>query len=190
MSDVAATNLFDGPPGDPDSARRMLVLVYDELRHAAARMMAQEKPGQTLTATALVHEVYLRLLGKDEKPTFENRRHFFVAAAEAMRRILVEAARRKGRHRHGGKLERVDLDDSLLAMLPKPDELLAVDDAVDDLAKTDPPVGQLVKLHCFAGLTLEEAAGILDIAPRTAYRQWAFARAWLFRNLQRTPRSG
>jgi RNA polymerase sigma factor (TIGR02999 family) len=191
MNDTPAPASHDRP-ADPESARRMLLLVYDELRHAAARMMAQEKPGQTLTATALVHEVYLRLLGKDQQPTFDNRRHFFVAAAEAMRRILVEAARRKGRHRHGGQLERVDLDDSLLATLPKPDELLAVDDAVDDLANTDPLVAQLVKLHVFAGLTLEEAARILEIAPRTAYRQWAFARAWLFRNLRQgqTPPAG
>jgi RNA polymerase sigma factor (TIGR02999 family) len=189
MSDSA---LFTGPPGDPESAERMLMLVYGELRQVAARMMAHEKPGQTLTATALVHEVYLRLLGADKQPRFENRRHFFVAAAEAMRRILVEAARRKGREKHGGQFERVDLDDSLLASLPKPDELLAVHEAVDDFAQTDPLAAELVKLHCFAGLTLEEAAEILDMPPRTAYRNWAFARSWLFRNLRQgqTPLSG
>jgi RNA polymerase sigma factor (TIGR02999 family) len=183
---------FTNPAGDAESAQRMLSLVYDELRLVAARMMAREKPGQTLSATALVHEVYLRLLGTDTQPRFENRRHFFVAAAEGMRRILVEAARRKGREKHGGQFERIDLDDSLLASLPKPDELLAVHEAVDDFAQTDAATAELVKLHCFAGLTLEEAAQILEMPARTAYRNWAFARSWLFRHLKQgqTPLSG
>ena len=167
--------------GDPHAAEQLLPLVYDELRLLAAQKLAHEKPGQTLQATALVHEVYLRLVG-DQK--FENSRHFFAAAAEAMRRILVENARRKGRLRHGGQRQRVDVPADLPAGAEALDDVVAVDEALDaPLAREDPSTAELVKLHYFAGLTLEEAALQLGISARTAYRNWSYARAWLFRRL-------
>jgi RNA polymerase sigma factor (TIGR02999 family) len=167
--------------GDPHAAQQLLPLVYEELRKLAAQKLALEKPGQTLQATALVHEAYLRLVGDQH---FDNRHHFFAAAAEAMRRILVENARRKKRLRHGGAFQRVDLPEDLHAAEGSPEDVLAVDQALDQLAVADPPTYELVKLVYFAGLTMEQAAQTLGIAPRTAYRNWTYARAWLFRRLQ------
>jgi RNA polymerase sigma factor (TIGR02999 family) len=166
--------------GDPQAAGRLLPLVYDELRRLAAQKLAHEKPGQTLDATALVHEAYLRLVGDQ---AFANRRHFFAAAAEAMRRLLVERARRKGRLRHGGGLRQVELRDDLPAADEADAEVLAVDEALDQLARHDPEAAELVRLHFFAGLTIERAADLLGVSPRTAYRNWQYARAWLFRRL-------
>jgi RNA polymerase sigma factor (TIGR02999 family) len=166
--------------GDPLAASQLLPLVYDELRHLAAQKLAQEKPGQTLQATALVHEAYLRLVGNQQ---FANRRHFFAAAAEAMRRILVENARRKRSDKRGGGWQRVDFPEDGLALNCPVEEVLAVDEALDQFAQEEPQTAELVKLHFFAGLTLEEAAELLELPARTAYRNWAFARAWLYRRL-------
>jgi RNA polymerase sigma factor (TIGR02999 family) len=165
---------------DPIAARQLLPLVYDELRKLAAMKLAQEKPGQTLEATALVHEVYLRLVGEQQ---FENRRHFFAAAAEAMRRILVENARHKKALRHGGERQRVELPEEALAIQPPVEDILAVDEALEKLSTEDAQAAELVKLHFFTGLTLEAVADMLGLSHRTAYRNWAFARAWLFRQL-------
>jgi RNA polymerase sigma factor (TIGR02999 family) len=169
--------------GDLHAAERLLPLVYDELRRLAAGHMAREKPGQTLDATALVHEAYLRLVGPADERRWENRGHFFAAAAEAMRRILVEQARRKGRARHGGGQRRVDLDESGVAAKPPDDDLLAIDEALTRLAKLDPKKAELVKLRFFAGLTMPEAAVALGISLATAERHWAFARTWLYAEL-------
>lgn len=170
--------------GNPKAAGELLPLVYDELRKLAAHKMAGERPGQTLQPTALVHEAWLRLVG-DRAPDFENRAHFFAAAAEAMRRILVETARRKKRLKHGGQLERVDADAVELPLPMPDDELLALDDALDGLATVDPRAAEVVKLCYFVGLTKERAAHELDISLSTAERLWAFARAWLFREMQK-----
>jgi RNA polymerase sigma factor (TIGR02999 family) len=169
--------------GNPDATDQLLPLVYDELRKLAAQKMAQEAPGQTLQPTALVHEAYLRLVGVEKAQHWDGRGHFFAAAAEAMRRILVENARRKKRLRHGGAFQRVELSEDLLAAEGLPEDVLAVDEALDQLAAADPATAELVKLVYFAGLTMEQAADTLGIAPRTAYRNWAYARAWLFRRL-------
>ncbi len=166
--------------GEPHAAEQLLPLVYDELRELAARRMAHEAPGQTLQATALVHEAYLRLAGGAECP-WNSRGHFFAAAAEAMRRILVEAARRKGRVRHGGEHRRVDLDD-IPAEQPAED-LLAIDEALTRLARLDPVRAELVKLRFFAGLTMPEAAAALGVSLATAERYWTFARTWLYTQL-------
>jgi RNA polymerase sigma factor (TIGR02999 family) len=166
--------------GDPHAAEQLLPLVYEELRKLAAQKMAQEAPGQTLQATALVHEAYLRLVDVEKTQHWNSRGHFFAAAAEAMRRILVENARRKKRLHHGGAFQRVELPENLLADERSPADVLAVDDALDQLAAVDPPAAELIKLVYFAGLTMEQAAEALGIALRTAYRNWAFARAWLF----------
>ena len=168
--------------GDPQAADRLLPFVYDELRRLAAQRLAQEKPGQTLHATALVHEAYLRLVGKGDEPPWNGRGHFFAAAAEAMRRILVENARRKRRPKHGGDRQRIELDEALSATGPRHD-LLALDEALTLLATREPVKAELVKLRYFAGLSLEEAAACLDISPATAKRYWAVARAWLFASL-------
>ena len=187
----------DGPPsmnevtrileaieqGDPSAADRLLPLVYDELRKLAATRLAREKPGQTLQATALVHEAYLRLVGSDDAKPWNGRGHFFGAAAEAMRRILVENARRKARIRHGGGLNRIDLDRIDLAADEASDELLALNEALDRLADEEPTVAEVVKLRHFAGLTIEQAAAALGISVRTANRHWAYARAWLYQQL-------
>jgi RNA polymerase sigma factor (TIGR02999 family) len=165
--------------GDRRAAAELLPLVYDELRNLAAARMAAEKPGHTLNATALVHEAYLKLVGNQ---AFDGRGHFFAAAAEAMRRILVDAARRKAAAKHGGGRARVELPEHLPAARADSD-VLAVDEALDQLAAEDPAVAELVKLHVFAGLTIDDAAAALGIAPRTAYRNWQYARAWLFRRL-------
>jgi RNA polymerase sigma factor (TIGR02999 family) len=170
--------------GDPHASEQLLPLVYEELRKLAAQKMAQEAPGQTLQPTALVHEAYLRLVGVAKAQHWDSRRHFFAAAAEAMRRILVENARRKKRLRHGGDFQRVELSEDLHAVEGAPEDVLAVDQALNQLAVADPPTYELVKLVYFAGLTMEQAAETLGIAPRTAYRNWTYARAWLFRRLQ------
>jgi RNA polymerase sigma factor (TIGR02999 family) len=166
--------------GDPHAAAQLLPLVYDELRKLAAEKMAQEKPGQTLEATALVHEAYLRLVeGKrrGSSPPWENRRHFFAAAAQAMRHILVEKARHNKRRKHGGGLQRVDLADYAG---PTADEaLLALDEALGQLAAEDPLAARVVELHHFAGLGHEQIAGVLDITVYQARQKWAYARAWL-----------
>jgi RNA polymerase sigma factor (TIGR02999 family) len=165
--------------GDPRAAAELLPLVYEELRKLAAAQMSHEKPGHTLDATALVHEAYLRLVG-DQR--FDGRGHFFAAAAEAMRRILVENARRRNADKRGGGRARVDLPEHLPAARADSD-VLAVDEALDLLAAEEPQVAELVKLHFFAGLTIDAAAAALGVSPRTAYRDWQFARAWLFRRL-------
>ena len=168
--------------GTPQAAERLLPLVYDELRSFAARRLAQEKPGQTLQATALVHEAWLKLAGGVEKPNWNDRTHFFAAAAEAMRRILVDNARRKRCVRHGGELERVDLEHiQMPAPAQSEDDLLAVHEALDELASLEPRKAELVKLRFFIGLTFAEAAEVLGISEITAKRDWAFARAWLYR---------
>src|SRR5262245_39355342 len=180
MSDV--TRLLDAAAaGDRQAAADLLPLVYAELRQLAAARMSQEAPGQTLDATALVHEAYLRLVGPADARVWDGRGHFFAAAAEAMRRILVEAARRKGRARHGGGRRRIELADVPAAV---PDEdLLALDEALGRLAARDPARADLVKLRYFAGLTVPQAAAALGVSVATAERHWAFARAWLFAEL-------
>ena len=166
-------------PGEAKPARELLPMVYDELRRLAAQRLARESPGQTLQATALVHEAYLRLVGGDPDRPWDGRGHFFAAAAEAMRRILVENARRRHRLKRGGRRARVDLDDAQPAAPETDDDLLALDEALEKLAAKDPAKAQLVQLRVFAGLTLAEAAGILGISTSTADRYWAYARAWL-----------
>jgi RNA polymerase sigma factor (TIGR02999 family) len=165
--------------GDPSAAEQLLPLVYDELRKLAAQKLAQERPGQTLEATALVHEAYLRLVDVEQAQHWNSRGHFFAAAAEAMRRILVEDARRKHRHKHGGGREKVPLDPNLLADNSGAEELLAINDALDRLAEQDQQAAQLVKLRYFSGLSVEEAAAALGIPRSTAYVHWSFARATL-----------
>jgi len=170
--------------GDSQAAEQLVPLVYDELRKLAAAMMALETPGQTLQPTALVHEAYLRLVDAKEPGHWASRRHFFCAAAEAMRRILVENARHKHSLKCGGTLVRVDLDDCDLAMPERDDSLFALDEAIDKLARTDREAAEFVTLRYFAGLTSEQAAEALGIAPRTADRLWVYARAWLRKELE------
>jgi RNA polymerase sigma factor (TIGR02999 family) len=165
--------------GDPHAAGRLLPLVYDELRRLAAQRLAQETPGQTLQPTALVHEAYLRLVGEDEGQNWDSRGHFFAAAAEAMRRILVDNARRKKRGKHGGHLQRLSLEDRDVPVESPPDDVLALDDALTRLAETDPEAARVVQLHFFAGLPIEQVAETLGVSRATAYRQWAYARARL-----------
>jgi RNA polymerase sigma factor (TIGR02999 family) len=169
--------------GDPEAASQLLPLVYEELRQLAAQKLALEKPGQTLDPTALVHEAYLRLTGDQPRQPWQGRAHFFAAAAEAMRRILIEKARRKRRLRHGGDRKRQPLDSKVLAEDSAEEQLLAVHDALDRLAETDAAIAELVKLRYFVGLTLEQAAEVLGVSGRTADRQWAYAKAWLYREL-------
>ena len=179
MSDV--TRILSAiEKGDPHAAEELLPLVYDELRKLAADRMAQERPGQTLQATALVHEAYLRLVDDKKAQHWDSRGHFFAAAAEAMRRILVESARKKKRLRHGGGRQRVDLQEAVsLADSPQDDDLLALDEALTRLAAREPAKAELVKLRYFAGLSIDEAADLMHISRSTAKRYWAFARAWL-----------
>ncbi|MBY0229180.1 MAG: sigma-70 family RNA polymerase sigma factor [Gemmataceae bacterium] len=183
MADL--TRLLDAAAaGDREAAAGLLPLVYDELRRLAAARMASEKPGQTLDATALVHEAYLRLVGDQ---AFDNRGHFFAAAAEAMRRILVEAARRKKREKHGGRMKRVGLDEADLAAPDPRLDLVALDEALTRLAAEDAQAARLVELRHFAGLPIPDAASALGVSPRTADRLWAYARAWLHRDLAGRP---
>jgi RNA polymerase sigma factor (TIGR02999 family) len=182
--------------GDPQASAQLLPLVYDELRKLAAWKLAHEKPGQTLDATALVHEAYVRLAANGgqeplvEEPRWENRGHFFAAAAEAMRRILVENARRKRSRKHGGGLARRELDGGQLAGPEPEDDLLALDEALNLLAAKHPLKAELVKLRYFAGLTADQAALALGISPSTADRNWDYARAWLRRAIDRGGASG
>ena len=165
-------------PGDPKAADELLPLVYEELRRLAAAKMALETPGQTLQPTALVHEAWLRLVGNDNRK-WNDHTHFFAAAAEAMRRILVDNARRKRALRHGGGQSPVELPEIAVETAPKDDQLLAVNEALDKLAAIEPQKAELVKLRYFVGMTIEEAAQVLGISERTAKRQWAYARGWL-----------
>ena len=175
--------------GEPHAAAQLLPLVYDELRKLAAQRLAQEKPGQTLQATALVHEAYLRLVAspggesRGSEPKWNSRGHFFAAAAEAMRRILVEAARRKKTEKHGGACERIDVDLADLAASRRDDKLLRLDEALARLEVQKPIQAKLVKLRFFAGLTIAEAATALEISTATADRYWTYARAWLQREM-------
>lgn len=185
MTDVTRI-LLDIEQGDPQAAEHLLPLVYDELRKLAAQKLAQEKPGQTLQATALVHEAYLRLVGTQD-PGWNGRNHFLAAAAEAMRRLLIERARRKRAEKRGGELRRVNLDD----VDPPADpggapaaDLLALDEALTRFAAEDPVKAELVKLRYFAGLSVEEAAGALGISRATASRHWDYARSWLYSELR------
>ena len=171
--------------GEGQSAEELLPLVYDELRKLAAARMAREAPGHTLQPTALVHEAWLRLSGDAGPAHFDNRGHFFAAAAEAMRRILIDSARRKDAKKRGAGLQRVNLDDVDVAAKADDNTLLRLDEALEKLAKEDPPSAELVKLRFFAGLTTEQAAAALGISERTARRYWVFARASLHHELQR-----
>jgi RNA polymerase sigma factor (TIGR02999 family) len=166
--------------GDRRAAEQLLPLVYDELRKLAAQKLAREKPGQTLQATELVHEAYLRLLGDEHTQNWNSRGHFFSAAAEAMRRILVDNAHRKRRPKHGGDQKQIPLDSITLSVDDRIHDLLALDEALNELAKQEPLKAELVKLRYFAGLSVEEAAACLGVAPITAKRYWAVARAWLY----------
>jgi RNA polymerase sigma factor (TIGR02999 family) len=179
MSEV--TQLLDAAAaGDRQAAADLLPLVYDELRKLAAARMAAESPGQTLQPTALVHEAYLRLIGPADEPRWDNRGHFFAAAAEAMRRILVERARRNKAAKHGGGRRRLDAGTLVLGAPENDEDLVAIDEALDRLAALDPVKAELVKLRYFAGLTIEECAGSLGISCATAKRYWAYSRVWLF----------
>jgi len=166
--------------GNPKAAAELLELVYDELRHLASAKMAQQAPGQTLQPTALVHEAWLRLVGDGDR-TWQNRAHFFGAAAEAMRRILIERARRRSRLKHGGGQARLNIEDLELAQTTPDDKVLLVDEALERLKAEDPELERIVVLKFFGGLSNEEIAETLELAPRTLDRQWAYARAWLFR---------
>jgi RNA polymerase sigma factor (TIGR02999 family) len=170
--------------GDPKAAEELLPLVYDELRKLAAARMANEAAGHTLQPTALVHEAWLRLVGNDANAQFANRAHFFAAAAEAMRRILIERARRKGAEKRGGNWQRIDLDKVDIAADADDDTLLLVNEALEKLAKEDANAAEIAKLRFFGGLTLEEAAQVLGVTGRTADRYWAFARVWLFQEMR------
>src|SRR6516162_6305283 len=183
MSDV--THILSAiEAGDPSAAGELLPLVYDELRQLAAQKLVQEKPGQTLQATALVHEAYLRLVGAQNVQSWDSRGHFFAAAAEAMRRILINRARDKKRAKRGGDRCRVDLDRIEIALDTNDEQLIALDEALSQLAVEDPDAARLVNLRFFAGLTQKDAAVSLGLAPRTAERQWAYARAWLYARLR------
>jgi RNA polymerase sigma factor (TIGR02999 family) len=182
VSDVTRI-LMQIESGDPTAARELLPLVYDELRKLAAARLAHEKPGQTLQATALVHEAYLRLVGAEQGQHWDSRGHFFAAAAEAMRRLLVESARRKQSLKRGEGLVHQPLDELEIAAPESRYDLLALNDALDELAAADTQAAELVKLRFFAGLTAEQAAAVLGVSPRTADRIWGYARAFLFKSL-------
>jgi RNA polymerase sigma factor (TIGR02999 family) len=171
--------------GDAHAAAQLLPLVYDELRQLAAQKLAGEKPGQTLQATALVHEAYLRLVGGEKAQHWDSRRHFFAAAAEAMRRILVEKARRKRSVKHGGQHARIDFDEAVLIGGDPRQDIVALDELLEQLAGVDARAAELVKLRFFAGLTGAQTAKVLGISPRAADLLWSYARAWLFEKLQR-----
>ena len=185
MSEV--TNILSAiEQGDPHAAEQLLPLVYDELRRLAADKLAEERPGQTLQATALVHEAYLRLVGADQSQHWDSRGHFFAAAAEAMRRILVDKARRKKADKRGGASRRVDVAPDDLIARQRDDKMIALDEALAKLEKEDPQKAKLVKLRYFAGLTIKEAAATLGISTATADRYWSYARAWLQREMAGT----
>jgi RNA polymerase sigma factor (TIGR02999 family) len=186
---VPTTMLSTIKDGDPGAAEQLLPLVYDELRRLAAHKLAQEKTGQTLQPTALVHEAYVRLLPSGDTAGGHEQRwdspgHFFAAAAEAMRRILIDRARQKRSQKRGGRRRRIDIDAANLVTQSTPDQLLALDDALAKLAAADPAAAQLVKLRYFAGLTVEQAGRALSMSTATAYRHWKYARAWLHSELQ------
>ena len=184
MSDVTQLlNAIDA--GDPKAADQLLPLVYEELRKLAGAKMALEKPGQTLQATALVHEAWLRLMGTDKLKSWNSRGHFFGAAAEAMRRILVDRARQKARVRHGGSLERVDLEHVTLATKDNDETVLAIHEALEKLALESPQKAEMVKLHYFIGLEYPEIATALGVSLSTVERHWAYARSWLFREMKK-----
>jgi RNA polymerase sigma factor (TIGR02999 family) len=186
MSEV--TRILDAvAQGDPHAAAELLPLVYEELRRLAAQKLANEAPGQTLQATALVHEAYLRLVQGAEGISWKSRGHFFGAAAEAMRRILIERARGRERLRHGGGRKRVDLDEAVALVEPPAEEILALDEALSRLAAQAPVRAELVKLRFYAGLTMPEAAEALGISLATAERYWTFARTWLYAELTDPP---
>jgi RNA polymerase sigma factor (TIGR02999 family) len=183
MSDV--THILSAiEQGDPHAAEHLLPLVYDELRKRAAQELAQEKPGQTLQATALVHEAYLRLVDVEKAQHWNSRGHFFAAAAEAMRRILIDRARRRKTQKRGGPGKRIDLTEVEALADSRAEELLLLDDAIGRLAQEDAAAAQLAKLRLFAGLSVEEAAGVLGVSRATAFRTWTYARAWLQARLQ------
>lgn len=171
--------------GDAAASEQLLPLVYEELRQLAAAHMAREDAGHTLQPTALVHEAYIRLVDGAGSPEWNHRGHFFAAAAESMRRILVERARRKGRVRHGGEFTRRPFDEAALFALETDDQVLSLDAALTKLAAAEPTVAGVVSLHCFAGLTIDDTARALEISPRTAHRYWAYARAWLLEEITR-----
>jgi RNA polymerase sigma factor (TIGR02999 family) len=184
MADI--TPLLDAiEKGDPHAAEQLLPLVYDELRKLAAQKLAHEKPGQTLDATGLVHEAYLRLVDTDKEEYWNSRRHFFAAAAEAMRRILVERARAQASLKRGGGRQRLDLDNLTVSSSERPDEVLALDEALTRLAAAEPQAAELVHLRYFAGQTMSAAAQMLGLSLRSAHRLWAYARAWLLQELER-----
>jgi RNA polymerase sigma factor (TIGR02999 family) len=170
--------------GDDEASSDLFSIVYMELRKIARNRMAREAPGHTLQPTALVHEAYIRLIA-DEGSRFQNRAHFFAAAAEAMRRILIEHARKKNRNKRQGNMQRIDLDETLVVQEPKADELLELDEALSKLEQHDKQMSDVLKLRFFVGLTVQETAEILNAAPRTIDRQWAAARAWLYREMQK-----
>jgi len=178
MSDVTQI-LNQIESGDPSAAEQLLPLVYDELRKLAAARLAQERPGQTLRATGLVHEAYLRLVDVEKAQHWDSRGHFFAAAAEAMRRILVQKARRKGRRKHGGDLKRQEFDNVEIVAPATPDEVLAVHEALGRFESVNQPAAELVKLRYFVGMTIPEAANSLGVSPRKANQLWTYARAWL-----------
>ena len=184
MSDVTRI-LTAIEQGDARAADELLPLVYEELRRLAAQKMSQERPGQTLQATALVHEAYIRLVGSEARD-WSGRTHFFAAAAEAMRRILIENARRKQRLKRGGARQKIDLDDISIVIEGPSEDILALDEALAKLALEDPVKADLVKLRYFAGLTIEQAAGILKISRATADRYWSYSRAWLFDEINKS----
>ena len=182
MSDV--TRILSAiEQGDPSATEQLLPLVYDELRKLAAQKMAQEAPGQTLQATALVHEAYIRLVDVEKAQHWNSRGHFFAAAAEAMRRILVEKARKKATEKQGGHLQKIDIDGLDIAGSASPEQLLAIDEAVSQLTALDAVAGGIVKLRYFAGSSVEQSAAALGISSKTAYRHWNYARAWLHSEL-------
>ena len=174
--------------GERRASEELLPLVYNELRKLAAQRLAQEKSGQTLQATALVHEAYLRLVDVDQPQDWQGRSHFFAAAAEAMRRILIDNARRKRRPKHGGDCTRVDLDKAVAVVEAPGDDLLALDEALTKLAAQEPVKAELVKLRFFAGMTIPEAAAVLGISEATAERYWTYARVWLYCEIDGQPR--
>ncbi len=189
MNDVTRI-LSEIKQGDPQAAEQLLPIVYEELRHLAAARLAREKPGQTLQATALVHEAYLRLLAPDGNAVFDDRAHFFAAAAEAMRRLLVERARRYQSQKHGGQWNQVELSDADVATVGTPDQIVALDEALAKFSAEEPEAAELANLVVFAGFQVAEAGRLLEMSRATAYRHWSYARAWLKTHLAQIERDG